>query len=276
MFGQISEKKSELPITNNENKFDQVSENKMMSNDDIDEPLLTDDIFPQIIGQTSEKSKEKEVSKKNLVLDDDINERVEKHELSPRKHAIREKIRQSLKQQCERMVTHQRGLKKVVIYNIGDCVSVSILPIDCIKGDNKRMKGQIVAVKDFRRGIHKYKVATEFGTLNGWLSSSQIRSYSGIFNSISDVDHFISIREAAQIVDSNKSSADVCHCKNGCLDRKCKCIKRVQIGGGTAHCGVRCHNGQPFKIFGAKSNSFPNLPSYGGYIADRDMSKEYF
>ena len=244
---------------------------------DMDEPQLTDDDnHPQLFGQTSEKSIKKDVSKKNLVLDDDINEHVEKHELSPRKHAPREKIRKCLKQQRERMVTDQRGLKKLVVYNIGNCVSVSIPPIDHIKRDNKRIKGQIVAVKDFRRGIHEYKVATEFGTLNGWHSSSQIRSCSGIFNSTSDVDHFISIREATQNVGLHKSSADVCHCKNGCLDRRCTCIKRIQIGGGTAHCGIRCHNGQPWKISGVKINSFPNLPSYGGYITERDMSREYF
>ena len=66
-------------------------------------------------------------------------------------------IRKSLKQQRERMVTHQRGLKKLVVYNIGDCVSVSIPPVDRIKGDNKRIKAQIVAVKDFKRCFHKYK-----------------------------------------------------------------------------------------------------------------------
>ena len=109
--------------------------------------------------------------------DDDIDERVETHDLSPRKHALREQIRKSVKQQRERMLTHQRGVKRLVVYNIGECVSVSIPPIDRIKGDNKPIiKGQIVAAKDFKSGFHRYEVATEFGTLNGWLSSSQIKS----------------------------------------------------------------------------------------------------
>ena len=113
----------------------------------------------------------------------------------------------------------------------------------------------------------KYKVATEFGTLEGWLSSSQLRTYCGIVNITSDIDRMISIREAAQIASTHKQSVTICNCKNGCLVRRCNCVKYSVEHGAVPKCSSRCHKGKACQLK-EKVHTFPDLPAYGGSFVE--------
>ena len=113
----------------------------------------------------------------------------------------------------------------------------------------------------------KYKVATEFGTLQGWLSSSQLRTYCGIINITSDIERTISIREAAQIASTHKLSITICNCKNGCLDKRCNSVRYGVEHGVVPNCSSRCHKGKACQLK-EKIHTFPDFPIYGGSFVE--------
>ena len=151
-----------------------------------------------------------------------MNTRVEKNLLTPKKHGFRQKMQPNLEKQQNRMMKHQKGRKKRVTFEKGALVSVSIPKEDRKKIEYRRLKGVVVDTKDYKSGFRKYRVATEFGTLDGWLSVEQLREYNGKVNLTLTKEHSIAIREAARMNSIRKRNC--CNCENGCVDR-CGCRK---------------------------------------------------
>ena len=220
---------------------------------------------------------QKDIPKKvvSAIHTEDKLDRVERHELSPEKNALRSQVRSNLRKQRERMVKNQKGKQRIQIHEIGSLVSVCVPQIDRVKCDKKRIRGQVVDVKNLKRGVMKYKVATEFGTLQGWLSSSQLRTYCGIVNITSDIERTISIREATQIASTHKLSITICNCKNGCLDKRCNCVRYGIEYGVVPNCSSHCHKGKACQLK-EKVHTFPDFPTYGGSFVEKGFTRTYF
>ena len=202
----------------------------------------------------------------------DMNTRVEKNLLTPKKHGFRQKMRSNLEKQQNRMMKNQKGRKKRVTFEKGALVSASIPKEDRGKIEYRRLKGVVVDTKDYKRGFRKYRVATEFGTLDGWLSVEQLREYNGKVNLTLTKEHSITIREAARMNSIRKGNC--CNCENGCVDRRCGCRKYSFRTKMITKCGTQCHKGKPCGNQ-VVDTILPVFPAYGGYYI-KDCAKIIF
>ena len=50
------------------------------------------------------------------------------------------------------MVKNQKGKQRIKVHQIGSLVSVCVPQVDRVKCDKKRIMGQVVDVKDLKRG----------------------------------------------------------------------------------------------------------------------------
>ena len=210
-------------------------------------------------------------------VESDKADRKEKHILTPKKHRLRDKMRNTLEKQRERMKKNHKCKNKSISFEMGAVVSVSIPKEDRAKFDATRIKGTIVEIKTFKRGFRMYRVATEFGTLDGWIRVSQLRIYFGKVNLTSAVDNHISLREAAQLYAAAKenSCSKCCKCTNGCVDRRCGCVKHGHETQWVTKCSARCHNGSPCSNQFSQTN-LPIFPAYGGVRILSNSDKIYF
>ena len=185
-------------------------------------------------------------------------------------------MRNRLERQRERMKKNQEGKKKLISFEMGAVVSVSIPKEDRAKFDATRIKGTIVEIKTFKQGFRMYRVAMEFGTLDGWISVSQLRIYFGKVNLTSAVDNHISLREAAQLYAAAKenSCSKCCKCINGCVDRS-GCVKHGHETQWVTKCSAKCHNGSPCSNQFSQTN-LPIFPAYGGVGILSNSEKMYF
>ena len=141
----------------------------------IDDEVLDDLAIRSGFDDSGEVHQSAELSADiELVIEKGVTASIEKHELTPKKHRLRQEMRKKLEKQCERMKRSQKGNKNLVLFNIGDLVSVSIPKEDRDKMAYSRIKGTIVDIKPYNRGYQVYRVATEYGTLERWTSVHQL------------------------------------------------------------------------------------------------------
>ena len=133
----------------------------------IDDEVLDDLAIRSGFDDSGEVHQSAELSTDiELVIEKGVTASIEKHELTPKKHRLRQEMRKKLEKQCERMKRSQKGNKKLVLFNIGDLVSVSIPKEDWDKMAYSSIKGTIVDIKPYKRRYQLYRVATEYGTLD--------------------------------------------------------------------------------------------------------------
>ena len=90
----------------------------------------------------------------------------------------------------------------------------------------------------------------------------------------SAVNEYISLREAAGRDANLIGHTRSCSCSNGCVDRRCGCVKRSKDTKRVTLCSVNCHKGIDCQNMSSRLK-LPLLPAYGGTIID-GANKLYF
>ena len=127
-------------------------------------------------------------------------------------------------------------------------------------GDLRRIPGVIVAKQ---RG--SYKVKTEHGVLKGRCRADQLQKYFHATVQCAgwETDPTITLRSAAKNFNQRKSDISYCKCKSGCMNGKCRCLKKG------IQCTTYCHKGKKCKNSGIGTCNHINVESVIFYFAYR-------
>ena len=179
---------------------------------------------------------------------------------SPRRSAIRKKVKENIKANGERMKIKYAKRKRLEVadYSSGDNVAVKIPPQDRGKCEVKRLPATVV----LKRGrVHpKYKLACQYGTLESFYTASSLIRYPGAVNLSDNVDKEISLREAARKHAIVKANIVKCKCRTGCKTSHCICKKNGKNCFSGCHKGLKCNNCEDKRYERKKSD----LPRWGG------------
>ena len=134
------------------------------------------------------------------------------------------------------------GKKSIKTFQTGDFVYLSIPKEDRATGDNSRMQGRIIDVKNPDTQYTRFKILTPYGPLDGWLTTARLNIVPEEYHE--DVEHLlnqapkkeISIHQAARQASVSTIEKVYCQCKNRCTTERCKCIKEKR------KCTQYCHH----------------------------------
>ena len=116
-------------------------------------------------------------------------------ETSPRRHEIRDAVRQNILINAQRMKDTHGKKKRVTVkkFKLGENVAVRVPKEDRGKVDPKRVPSVIVIVKGSNPTL--YKRACKSGTIAGYFTSSDLISYPGVLPiSTESEDHEITLK----------------------------------------------------------------------------------
>ena len=127
--------------------------------------------------------------------------------------------------------------KKVHNFKVGDKVALRIPRIDRTTTDLHRLPCIIIQCHGKKQ--FSYQLQCEYGILNATYPSSELEVYNGLLH-LPEVTKTvtISLREAAQRMNSRSAATAICKCKKGCATNQCPCKKLGNI------CSVKCHSGK--------------------------------
>ena len=200
---------------------------------------LTNQIFHQYI-QFVENTKQSEIK-----------------ETSPKRRKIRDEVRENILSNAEKMKDRYRKRKRIKVesFKLYDEVSVRIPKLDRHKSELLRLPALIVILKGTRQPM--YKLACEHGTIDGYFTASDLKSYPGTVT-VAHEDRKISLREAAKLFALRNQDIIVCKCRKNCKTKRCICKRNAN----SCHSG--CHSGRPCDNTEKHANIFPALSQYNG------------
>ena len=154
-----------------------------------------------------------------------------------KKHLKRRKLADYHYQQNAARMRDRYNKKNVQNFKVGDKVALRIPRIDRTTTDVHRLP--CIIIQCHGKKHFSYQLQCEFGILNVAYPSSELEAYNGVLRLPESSKRLtISLREAAQRMNSCNTTAKICNCKKGCATKQCSCKKMGNI------CSTQCHSGK--------------------------------
>ena len=159
---------------------------------------------------------------------------------------------------------------ELVDFQIGQNVTVRIPKEDRTSTDNRRLECVIVGKK--KNKIPLYQLLCKHGTLDRWLTASELLPYAcpvSIDSDVIDSGTAVTLRQAARLSSQSKE-LNYCKCKAHCKSMMCKCRKLSKLCSSRCHRGIGCQNKTEVSKLSlsstAKHSSKKNILSTNKYI----------
>jgi hypothetical protein len=134
--------------------------------------------------------------------------------------------------------------RKLELFEVGDKVALKIPRIDRASSDMPRLPCIVVKVSGHAQGL--YRLRSEHGILKNCFPSNELERYTGPLNCAVEgweKDKWLSLREAAKHqAPWNRFTDNVCKCKGGCSNKKCRCFQKGISCSSHCHSGTNCCN----------------------------------